>query len=109
MQARQHELEQEQGALRARKAQQLPPTIEHPDIPPCPEPNLTSTQSHFLSTQARLHELEQEQEALRARKAQQLPPTIEHPDIPPRPEPKPLTVPLPFRLRSEVCLRGSAK
>eukprot|EP00967_Tisochrysis_lutea_P091511 scaffold131428_cov20-Tisochrysis_lutea.AAC.3 len=56
--------------------------------------------------QARLAELEQEQEALRVRKAQQLPPTIEHPAIPPKPEPKPLTVPHPFKLRSEARFWG---
>jgi len=59
-------------------------------------------QQHQSRLRARLAELEQEQEALRVRKAQQLPPTIEHPAIPPKPEPKPLTVPHPFKLRSEV-------
>lgn len=52
--------------------------------------------------QAKLSELEQEQEALRVRKAQQLPPTLERPAVPPKPEPRPLTVPNPFNLRSEV-------
>ncbi|KAF5835709.1 hypothetical protein DUNSADRAFT_6988 [Dunaliella salina] len=77
-------------------------------LPKKPRMSLTVPKSPKLRTrsrtsaQARLAELEQEQEALRVRKAQQLPPTIEHPAIPPKPEPKPLTVPHPFKLRSEV-------
>jgi hypothetical protein len=56
------------------------------------------------ATQAKLAEEEQEARAARHR-AQLLPASTDMPVVPPKPEPKPLTVPQPFALRSEV--RGS--
>jgi targeting protein for Xklp2 len=49
---------------------------------------------------------EEEKAAAMARqlKAQLLPGSTDAPVVPPRPEPRPLTVPQPFGLRSEVSL-----
>ena len=57
----------------------------------------------WLLLQSKLQELEAEAAAMRVRRAQQLPASVkDQPAVPPKPEPKPLTVPNPFRLRSEV-------
>lgn len=52
--------------------------------------------------QAKLAEEDAEAEVARRVRAQPLPVSIDMPAVPPRPDPKPLTVPQPFALRSEV-------
>jgi hypothetical protein len=59
------------------------------------------------TSQAKLTEEEVEARAARRMKAQLLPASTDMPAVPPRPDPKPLTVPQPFALRSEVRCCGS--